>query len=120
MNGKTEKDVQELVTFWRGRYNDLIESVAAAANGEEVNTTDNREYPFSNGAKALIEKVGSASAEVKKQTLQEKIHVDTIRDLQAAALQYLTYPHDGERQGLESAVKASLCIVPLEHDSGKP
>ena len=49
--------------------------------------------------------------------LQERIHVSTIRDLQAAALQFLTYPYDGERQGLESAVKASLCIVPLEPET---
>ena len=59
----------------------------------------------------------SLLAECRKLELQQRIHIATIRDLQCGALNYLTYPHDGERQGLDSAVKASLCIVPLEDDA---
>ncbi len=42
----------------------------------------------------------------------------TIRDLQCSAMNYLTYPSSSiGRESLESAVSASLCIVPLDDAS---
>ncbi len=52
-----------LIDWWRGRYNDVVETITDAAKGKEVDTSDNREYPFSNGAKAIIVHVHSQSAE---------------------------------------------------------
>lgn len=38
----------------------------------------------------------------------------TVADLQNGTTQYLTYPHEGERKGLELAVSESFEVVPLE------
>ena len=62
----------------------------------------------------LTAQVKDLQARVEALELQQRIHIGTIRDLQCGAMNYLAYPYDGERQGLDSAVKASLCIVPLE------
>lgn len=55
--------LSELVDWWRGRYNDLVETLTDAMNGKEVNTGDDREYPLSNGAKALIEEISHGNSQ---------------------------------------------------------
>lgn len=63
-----------------------------------------------------INEIEHLTTEVRKLKLQQRIHVSTIKDLQCGALNYLAYPYDAEKTGLDSAIKTSLCIVPLEDE----
>lgn len=46
-----------LINWWRDRYNDLVETLTDVTNGEKVTIDDNREFPLSNGAKALVKRI---------------------------------------------------------------
>lgn len=48
---------EDLLTYWRGRYNDLTDSITAALDGKPVDTSDLRDYPLSVGAKKAIERI---------------------------------------------------------------
>ena len=66
MIARTEKETQELLEWWRGRYNDLTDSITAALDGRPVDTSDLRDYPLSAGAKKAIERVQARTAEVTR------------------------------------------------------
>lgn len=57
-------DQFDIVAWWRARYSDLVETITDAMDGKEVTTDDNREFPLSNGAKALVERIRRESEQV--------------------------------------------------------
>lgn len=75
--------LNNLIDWWRGRYNDVAETITDVANGREVEVSDTREYPFSNGAKAIIQRVQDLTAEVSNLKLANDEARKTIDRLNA-------------------------------------
>ena len=53
----------DYITWWRDRYNNLVSTLIRAVDGESVSFDDNDEFPHSDGAKMLLERITSLTAE---------------------------------------------------------